>query len=104
MKPPVSVPLRALALLPLLAMLAGCSILGGKSRDIEAIVVSEIPYQVNKARLVERIAELVNEKTIEGIARIRDESDRKGMRIVIFCFECKEKCPFGVYQFAAVDE
>lgn len=57
--------------------------LGGKSRDIEAIVVSEIPYQVNKARLVERIAELVNEKTIEGIARIRDESDRKGMRIVI---------------------
>ncbi|MBN8550385.1 MAG: DNA gyrase subunit A [Deltaproteobacteria bacterium] len=54
-----------------------------KSREGEAIVVHEIPFQVNKARLIERIADLVNEKQIEGIARIRDESDRSGMRIVM---------------------
>ncbi len=53
------------------------------SKDREAIVVTEIPYQVNKARLVERIAQLVNDKTIEDISDIRDESDRDGMRIVI---------------------
>jgi DNA gyrase subunit A len=53
----------------------------GKDRD--AIVVTEIPYQVNKARLIEQIAGLVNDKKIEGIAEIRDESDREGMRIVI---------------------
>ena len=47
------------------------------------IVVTEIPYQVNKARLVEKIAELVNEKKVDGISAIRDESDREGMRIVI---------------------
>jgi DNA gyrase subunit A len=47
------------------------------------IVVTEIPYQVNKARLIEKIAELVNEKRIEGIADLRDESDRRGMRIVV---------------------
>lgn len=47
------------------------------------IVVSEIPYQVNKTRLIERIVDLVNEKKIEGIADIRDESDRDGMRLVI---------------------
>lgn len=52
---------------------------GGKNR----IVVTEIPYQVNKARLVEQIAQLVREKTIEGITDLRDESDRNGMRIVI---------------------
>jgi len=52
-------------------------------KDREAIVVTEIPYQVNKAKLVERIAELVNEKTIEGISDLRDESDRDGVRIVI---------------------
>ncbi len=52
-------------------------------RNREAIVVTEIPYQVNKLRLIERIAELVNEKTIEGIADLRDESDRDGMRIVM---------------------
>jgi DNA gyrase subunit A len=51
--------------------------------DKLAIVVTEIPYQVNKARLIEKIAELVREKTIEGISDIRDESDRDGMRIVI---------------------
>jgi DNA gyrase subunit A len=49
----------------------------------ESIVVTELPYQVNKARLLERIAELVQEKKINGIAEIRDESDREGMRIVI---------------------
>jgi DNA gyrase subunit A len=54
-----------------------------KKGDKQAIVVTEIPYQVNKARLLERIAELVREKTIEGIADLRDESDREGMRIVI---------------------
>lgn len=47
------------------------------------IIVEEIPFQVNKARLIERIAELVNEKRIEGISDLRDESDRQGMRIVI---------------------
>jgi DNA gyrase subunit A len=54
-----------------------------KKGDKTSIVVTEIPYQVNKARLIARIAELVNAKTIEGIADIRDESDRQGMRIVI---------------------
>ncbi len=49
----------------------------------QKIVVSEIPYQVNKARLVEKIGELVRDKRIEGISAIRDESDREGMRIVI---------------------
>jgi DNA gyrase subunit A len=49
----------------------------------EQIIISEIPYMVNKKRLIEQIAELVNEKKIEGIADIRDESDREGMRIVI---------------------
>jgi len=57
--------------------------LKGKSREIEAIIVTEIPFQVNKARLIERMAELVNGKEIEGIARLRDETDRSGMRIVI---------------------
>jgi len=49
----------------------------------ESIVVSEIPYQVNKARLTEKIAELVRDKKIDGISQIRDESDRRGMRLVI---------------------
>ncbi|NWG14843.1 MAG: DNA gyrase subunit A [Acidobacteria bacterium] len=53
------------------------------SRDKEAIVVTEIPYQTNKAKLIERIAELVRERKIEGISDLRDESDREGMRIVI---------------------
>lgn len=54
-------------------------------RNRDAIVITEIPFQVNKQRLVERIAELVNEKLIEGIADLRDESDRDGMRIVVEC-------------------
>ncbi|MBM3468497.1 MAG: DNA gyrase subunit A [Alphaproteobacteria bacterium] len=49
----------------------------------EAIIIDEIPYQVNKARMIERIAEVVKEKIIEGISDIRDESDRQGMRVVI---------------------
>ncbi len=53
------------------------------NKDRQAIIVTEIPYQVNKARLIERIAELVNNKNIEDISDIRDESDRDGMRIVI---------------------
>ena len=53
----------------------------GNGRD--RIVVTEIPYMVNKARLVEKIAELVHEKRLEGVSDIRDESDRRGMRIVI---------------------
>lgn len=52
-------------------------------RDRQAIVVTEIPYQVNKTTLLERIAELVRSKTVEGISDLRDESDREGMRIVI---------------------
>jgi DNA gyrase subunit A len=49
----------------------------------EAIVITELPYQVNKARLIERIAELVREKNLEGISELRDESDKDGMRVVI---------------------
>jgi DNA gyrase subunit A len=49
----------------------------------ENIVITELPYQTNKAKLIERIAELVQEKAIEGIANIRDESDREGMRVVV---------------------
>tara|TARA_B100000963_G_scaffold97796_1_gene84451 strand:- start:1446 stop:4430 length:2985 start_codon:yes stop_codon:yes gene_type:complete len=52
-------------------------------KDREAIIITEIPYQVNKASMIEKIAELVREKTIEGIADLRDESDRHGMRVVI---------------------
>nr|WP_268810788.1 DNA gyrase subunit A [Tistlia consotensis] len=53
------------------------------ARDREAIVVTEIPYQVNKSRLMERIAEVVREKLVEGISEIRDESDRHGVRVVV---------------------
>ena len=55
--------------------------LGDKSR--EAIVVTELPYQVNKARLLEKIAELVRDKKIDGITELRDESDKDGLRVVI---------------------
>jgi DNA gyrase subunit A len=54
-----------------------------KKGDRQQIIVTEIPYQVNKAKLLERIAELVRDKTIEGISDLRDESDRTGMRIVV---------------------
>lgn len=52
-------------------------------KDRQAIIISEIPYQVNKARLIERIAEVVREKIVEGISDLRDESDRDGVRVVI---------------------
>ncbi|MEK6323738.1 MAG: DNA gyrase subunit A [Acidobacteriota bacterium] len=55
----------------------------GRTGERIAIVVTEIPYQVNKAKLLERIAELINDKKLEGISDLRDESDREGMRIVI---------------------
>ncbi len=67
----------------------GGVVLRGKShvevirKDREAIVFDEIPYQVNKAAVVERIAELVREKRVEGVSDLRDESDRTGMRVVI---------------------
>ena len=64
-------------------MRAKSEIVVSKKGDRSSIVIDEIPYQVNKARLIERIADLVREKTIEGISDIRDESDRDGMRIVI---------------------
>jgi len=53
------------------------------NKDRQAIIVTEIPYQVNKARLIERIAQLVNDKVVDDISDIRDESDRDGMRIVV---------------------
>jgi DNA gyrase subunit A len=56
---------------------------GRGSQERDAIVITEIPFQVNKARLIETIAQLINEKKIEGIADLRDESNREGMRIVI---------------------
>jgi DNA gyrase subunit A len=61
---------------------AKASIESGK-QGREAIIITEIPYQVNKAQLIEKIAELVREKRVEGISDLRDESDRDGMRIVI---------------------
>ncbi len=62
---------------------AGIERIGRGSGERDAIIVTEIPFQVNKARLIERIAELVNEKKIDGISDLRDESNRVGMRIVI---------------------
>ena len=55
----------------------------GKHGEREAIIIDEIPYQVNKARMVEKIGELVRDKVLEGIADLRDESDKSGMRVVI---------------------
>ncbi|HKQ99515.1 MAG TPA: DNA gyrase subunit A [Pyrinomonadaceae bacterium] len=62
---------------------AGIDRIGRGTQERDAIVITEIPFQVNKARLIERIAELVNEKKLEGVADLRDESDRDGMRIVV---------------------
>jgi DNA gyrase subunit A len=58
-------------------------------KDREAIIVTEVPYQVNKATMIQRIAELVNQKEIDGISDLRDESDRTGVRVVI---ELKKRC------------
>ncbi|HEX8287968.1 MAG TPA: DNA gyrase subunit A [Pyrinomonadaceae bacterium] len=57
--------------------------IGRGDREKDAVVVTEIPYQLNKARLIEKIAELVNEKKLDGISEIRDESNREGIRVVI---------------------
>jgi len=72
----------------------------------ERIIVTEIPYQVNKARMIEKIAELIKDKKIEGISDIRDESDRNGIRIVI---ECKKDVNANVvlnklYKFSQLQE
>ena len=64
-------------------MRSRAEIISDEKKGKETIIVTEIPYQVNKARLIERIAELVKEKRIEGITELRDESDKDGMRIVI---------------------
>ncbi len=62
---------------------AGIDRIGRGAQERDAIVITEIPFQVNKARLIERIAELINEKKLEGVSDLRDESDRAGMRIVV---------------------
>ncbi|MGD2160088.1 MAG: DNA gyrase subunit A, partial [Gammaproteobacteria bacterium] len=64
-------------------MRSKAEVIANEKTGKETIIVTEIPYQVNKARLIERIAELVKEKRIEGITELRDESDKDGMRIVI---------------------
>src|SRR5215208_4102168 len=62
---------------------AGIDRIGRGAQERDAIIITEIPFQVNKARLLERIAELINEKKIEGVSDLRDESYRTGMRIVV---------------------
>src|SRR5690606_3856677 len=62
---------------------ARAEVLQDERANRDVIVITEIPYQLNKARLIERIADLVKEKKIEGIAELRDESDKEGLRIVI---------------------
>ena len=62
---------------------ARCEVEIDEKKDRERIVINELPYQVNKARLIEKIADLVNEGKLEGISDIRDESDRDGMRVVL---------------------
>ena len=64
-------------------VMRGRAIIEEIRKDREAIVITEIPYQVNKARMIERMAELVRDKTVEGIADLRDESDRHGLRVVV---------------------
>ncbi|HEY2151764.1 MAG TPA: DNA gyrase subunit A [Vicinamibacterales bacterium] len=66
-----------------ITMRAKSEIEANKKGDRQSIVVTEIPYQVNKAKVIERIADLVRDKVIEGISDLRDESDRDGMRIVV---------------------
>src|SRR3546814_11797853 len=61
--------------------------------DRERIIVTEIPYQVNKAHMIERTAELINDKKLDGISAIRDESDRSGMRVV---YEVRRDANAGV--------
>ena len=75
-----------------------------KNSAREAIIVTELPYQVNKARLIEKIAENVKEKKIEGIQDLRDESDRKGMRIVIELkrYENPDTVLANLYKYSAM--
>lgn len=67
----------------ILLLRARCIVEIDPRTEKESIIVNELPYQVNKARLMEKIAELIRDKKIEGIADLRDESDREGMRVVI---------------------
>ena len=67
----------------LLTLRANTHVEADEKRDRESLIVTEIPYQVNKAKLIEKIADLVHDKRVEGIADIRDESDRDGIRVVI---------------------
>ena len=66
-----------------LQMRARCVVEASQRADRESVIISEIPYQLNKTKLLERIADMVRNKKIEGIADLRDESDRQGMRIVV---------------------
>src|SRR5256712_6528598 len=66
-----------------LQLRARCGVEEAKRQDRESIIITEIPYQLNKTKLLERIAEMVRAKKIEGVADLRDESDREGMRIVM---------------------
>lgn len=67
----------------LLTLRANAHVEADEKRDRESLIVTEIPYQVNKAKLIEKIADLVHDKRVEGIADVRDESDRDGIRVVI---------------------
>src|SRR5690606_8772994 len=64
-------------------VMRGRTSVGTVRAEREAIVITEVPYQVNKAQMIEKMAELVREKRIEGISDIRDESDRQGYRVVV---------------------
>ena len=98
-------------------MRARAEVITDPSSGRQTILVHELPYQVNKARLIERIADLVKEKKIEGITEIRDESDKDGMRIVIeirrgevgevilnnLYMQTPMQCVFGINMVALVD-
>ena len=68
------------------------------------IIVSEIPFQVNKARLIEKMAMLVKEKRVEGISTIRDESNKEGIRVVIELKKDAIPAPAGLYLSFIVSE
>ena len=100
-----------------MVMRSRAEIISDEKKGRQTIIVSELPYQVNKARLIERIAELVKEKRIEGISALRDESDKDGMRIVIelrrgevgevvlnnLYSQTSLQCVFGINMVALVD-
>jgi len=101
-----------------LYMRARYHIENNEKNERESLVITEIPYQVNKARLIEKIAELVKDKKIEGIAELRDESDKDGMRIVVdlkrgevaevvmnnLYAQTPLECVFGINMVALVDQ